>query len=61
VLLARTYKNFDSRLSLKSLTAGKEGYLFPDTYFFFPSAGTAEIVGKLEENFALKIADYVRG
>lgn len=56
-LLEKTYKNFDSN-QFKSLTAGKEGYLFPDTYFFFPSAGTTEIVGKLEENFDIKIADY---
>lgn len=57
VLLARTYKNFD-KTEFEVMTKGKEGYLFPDTYFFFPSAGTAEIVEKLEDNFALKIDMY---
>ncbi len=57
VLLSKTYKNFDES-EFDVLTKNKEGYLFPDTYFFFPSAGTSEIVGKLEENFDLKIESY---
>lgn len=32
-----------------------EGYLAPDTYFFFPLSATEEIVKKMEENFNLKI------
>lgn len=33
----------------------KEGYLFPDTYYFIPNAKPADIVAKLEENFAKKM------
>lgn len=56
-LLEKTYKNFDKE-EFDLLTKGYEGYLFPDTYFFFPSVQTPEIVGKLKENFELKIEDY---
>lgn len=56
-LLEKTYKNFDTD-EFETLTKGKEGYLFPDTYFFFPSAKTTEIVGKIEENFNTKIENY---
>ena len=40
------------------LKAGKqyEGYLFPDTYFFPPSADTASIVKTMRANFDTKIA-----
>lgn len=30
---------------------GKEGYLFPDTYFFFSTATSEEIVRTMEDNF----------
>lgn len=33
---------------------GKEGYLFPDTYFFFSNATTGPIIIAFEENFTLK-------
>ncbi len=36
-------------------TAGKEGYLFPDTYFFFPTATADEIVKKISDTFSAKI------
>ncbi len=39
-----------------TLTAGKEGYLFPDTYVFPPTAGARDIVALMEENFNKKIA-----
>lgn len=34
---------------------GKEGYLFPDTYFFFPMDNEEEIVDLLYQNFQTKI------
>lgn len=39
------------------LTEGKEGYLFPDTYFFFPDVATIEIVDKLESAFREKTVE----
>ena len=33
-------------------TKNKEGYLFPDTYFFFSVATSGEVLVALEENFA---------
>jgi UPF0755 protein len=33
----------------------KEGYLAPDTYFFFPLSTTEEIIKKMEENFNLRV------
>lgn len=36
---------------------GKEGYLFPDTYFFFSTATTGEIYFTLVENFEERTAD----
>lgn len=35
---------------------GQEGYLFPDTYFFQPSADAASIVARMRSNFDTKIA-----
>lgn len=42
--------NFDSEVFL-AIAKGKEGYLFPDTYFFFPSVTELELVQRLERNF----------
>ncbi len=33
-----------------------EGYLFPDTYFFSPSANTASVIAMMRANFDAKIA-----
>jgi UPF0755 protein len=33
----------------------KEGYVFPDTYFFFPHSDTEEVVGIISRNFDEKI------
>lgn len=38
-----------------SLVKNKQGYLFPDTYFFYPLDTTEEIVEKLSNNFENKI------
>lgn len=37
------------------LAKGKEGYLFPDTYFFPPNATAADVVKTIEKNFDKKI------
>ncbi len=38
-----------------SLVDGKEGYLFPDTYFFFSTDGETEVIKSMTENFNKKI------
>lgn len=52
-IVARVLPDFNSSEFLKE-TAGKEGYLFPDTYTFFSTATSGPIVKKMEETFALK-------
>ena len=37
-------------------TEGKEGYLFPDTYLFFPTAKSDEVIKTMSNTFAKKIA-----
>ncbi len=37
------------------LAKDKEGYLFPDTYFFPPNAKTADVLKAVEKNFYIKI------
>jgi len=38
-----------------SLAKDKEGYLFPDTYFFFPSAKAEDVYKMMNDNFSKKI------
>lgn len=38
------------------LTVGKEGYLFPDTYFFFPTVREEDVVKTMQDNFDKKIS-----
>lgn len=38
------------------LTSELEGYLFPDTYFFYPTATETEVIKSLNDNFKKKIA-----
>jgi UPF0755 protein len=38
---------------------GKEGYLFPDTYFFVPHTESIEIISVLESEFEEKIKDLI--
>lgn len=54
--LENTFDSFDKELFL-SLTKEQEGYLFPDTYGFFPSTPTDVIVTTLKKNFEKKTAD----
>lgn len=37
-----------------ALTEDREGYLFPDTYYFFPNVTTAQVLEALESNFQEK-------
>lgn len=40
-----------------SLAKEKEGYLFPDTYFFFPDISEEGIISQMENNFEAQTAD----
>jgi UPF0755 protein len=39
------------------LTKDLEGYLFPDTYYFFGSASAVDVVKMMRDNFNKKVAD----
>jgi UPF0755 protein len=56
-VLKKEIINFNSQEFL-SKTKDKEGYLFPDTYFFSPKAQIDEIIFKMENNFDFKIQKY---
>ena len=45
-------KNFDKE---KFLVQAKEGYLFPDTYFFFSSDDEGDVLKNMSDNFERKI------
>ena len=47
-------KNFNESKFL-SVTQGKEGYLFPDTYFFLNNANETDVIKSMSENFDKKI------
>lgn len=53
---AQTFRN-----EFLSLTANKEGYLFPDTYLFPRDVIAAKVVNKLNQTFEQKIQDYNEG
>ena len=44
-----------------SISKGKEGYLFPDTYLFPPDAAASVIVGRLEIVFDTRIGEFEEG
>ncbi len=54
--LEQALPNFDTELFL-TLAHEYEGYLFPDTYSFFPSITPDVVVGILKRNFATQTAD----
>lgn len=62
VTVAEIVEVIDSKLpsfdkwAFVKLSQGKEGYLFPDTYFFLPNVGSEEIIREMSENFANKLA-----
>lgn len=53
-ILSKAVPSFNSEAFLKE-TKDKEGYLFPDTYFFFPNVSTEQVVKDMENNFDKKI------
>lgn len=57
-ILDENFEGFDRELFMK-LALGMEGYLFPDTYFFFPSTDTRQIFDTLESAFETQIADLL--
>ncbi|MBP6883722.1 MAG: endolytic transglycosylase MltG [Candidatus Pacebacteria bacterium] len=56
-MIADTYKD---RLSAfdkaKFLATAEEGYLFPDTYFFFTRSDEVEVLKSMSDNFERKVA-----
>lgn len=61
--LFEEFERFDPA-EFMSLTADKEGYLFPDTYFFFPDSTTVDVIEALEANFkekTLELAEEIEG
>lgn len=53
--LSKSLPNFDSTLFLAD-AKGSEGSLFPDTYFFFSTATSGEVLTALKEDFNKKTA-----
>ncbi|HWB33854.1 MAG TPA: endolytic transglycosylase MltG [Candidatus Paceibacterota bacterium] len=53
--LAKAIPGFDLA-EFQRDTKGKEGYLFPDTYFFMPGESTQEILGAFSNDFSTHIA-----
>lgn len=56
-ILSNNIENFDQAKFLIA-AQGKEGYLFPDTYFFFPNTEPKAIVDALANNFTKKIEKF---
>lgn len=54
-LFEKKFGRFDKRVFL-GLARDKEGYLFPDTYYFLPNVKAPEVVRTMQENFYKKIA-----
>jgi UPF0755 protein len=55
-LLASKLTGFNKDSFLSSVS-GKQGYLFPDTYFFYPLDSTEEIINRLSNDFDTKIKE----
>jgi len=55
-ILSNKLFNFNKDLFLNEVQ-DKQGYLFPDTYFFFPLDSTEEIIIKLSDNFNHRTRD----
>jgi UPF0755 protein len=54
-ILQQNLPTFDSGTFL-TLATPNEGYLFPDTYFFYPGESMTEIVQTMKDNFTAHIA-----
>ncbi len=55
-LFDKKFTEFDS-VEFLGLVKEKEGYLFPDTYFFLPNVKAEQIVREMEQNFENKVAE----
>lgn len=55
IILSNKLANFNSIEFIKESTL-KEGYLFPDTYFFGVNSTSSEVIARMEENFNVKTA-----
>jgi UPF0755 protein len=55
-ILAKKIPDFDKQAFLED-SQSKEGYLFPDTYFFLPGEDSLAIISTLESNFQKQISD----
>jgi len=55
-IASNAFPGFDTAAFL-ALAEPKEGYLFPDTYLFFPGVTAEEVVLAMEENFREKLAN----
>ncbi len=53
-LFSEKFEFFNREEFLKN---SKEGYLFPDTYFFLPNVSSEEVIKRMTSNFDLKIND----
>ncbi len=53
---ATGFENFDKAQFLK-ITEGKEGRLFPDTYFFLPTVTANQVAETMERNFRKKVGN----
>jgi len=53
-MYAERLERFDPEEFLK-ITKGKEGYLFPDTYFFLPNTSAKQVADKMEAEFNERI------
>ncbi|MEI7719927.1 MAG: endolytic transglycosylase MltG [bacterium] len=56
VILAKKIPDFDAVAFLQK-AQNKEGYLFPDTYFFLPGENSETILASLETNFKNHVDD----
>lgn len=59
-LLAKRIPDFDKARFLRD-TDHLEGYLFPDTYFFFPMSSVGEVISLMEENFKNSTKELLEG
>lgn len=57
-IFERSLAGFD-RNTFLGLAEGKEGYLFPDTYFFFSNTKPVEIIRTMEDTFDQRITELL--
>lgn len=48
-------RNFNQQEFIR-MAKGKEGYLYPDTYFFLPNVKAKKVIETMEKNFTNKVA-----